>query len=251
VIPACRRGADLWAMRRLFALLALAALTVAAAGCSGRDAQEAQALLAQSDAALAKVRSASFTAKLWIEGGPQEFSLTMAGGAYSKGKQAGDFYVVVGSSETFFEDVVVIQRNGKASASVGGTLMTGAFPPMPAEQSIGMVKFDPYVKDVEVESGKLLAGEAVTKVTGVLDTDAFLDGSLGAIHELAGLGDAGFDVGDAFGDIRAVFYISDVTRLPVRALVDLPMDVLGEEVVLHMDFAYTSFDERLSFPSLR
>jgi hypothetical protein len=31
---------------------------------------------------------------------------------------------------------------------------------------------------------------------------------------------------------------------------DLPVDVLGEHVVLHMDFAYRSFDEKLSFPDL-
>ena len=237
-------------MQRVLALLALAALGVAAAGCSGRDAQEAQALLAESQAAVAKVRSASFTAKLWTEGGAQEFSFTMSGGAYSKGKQAGDFYVVISSGEALFQDIVAVQRAGRMSASVGGTVMTNALPPAPSEQSIGVLQLDPYVKDVEVEHGKLVGGTAVTKITGVVDTQAFLKGSLGAIPELAGLGEGGFDVAEAFGDTRAVFYLSDATRLPVRALVDLPMDFLGEEVVLHMDFAYTSFNEKLSFPEV-
>jgi hypothetical protein len=237
-------------MRRLSALFVLAAFAIAAAGCSGRDAQEAQALLAQSQAAVEKVSSATFTAQLWMEGGPQEFSLTMSGGAYARGKNAGDFYVVVSSGEGLFEDMVVVQQNGKASARVGGVVVTEGLPATPAEQSVGIVQLDPYVKDVEVERGKLIGGETTTKISGVLDTEAFVKGSLGAIPQLAGLGDAAFDVAEAFGDTRAVFYLSESTLLPLRALVDLPIDVMGEEVVLHMDFAYTSFDERLRFPDL-
>jgi hypothetical protein len=235
-------------MRRVVAFVALTALAVAVAGCSGADAQEAQALLAQSQAAVDKVRSATFTAKLWTEGGPQEFSLTMSGGAYSKGKHAGDFYVTVSSGERPFEDVVVVQQNGRASATVGGMVLSNGLPAAPADQAIGIVQLDPYVKDVEVEHGILIGTESTTKITGVLDTEAFVKGSLGSLPQLAGLGDSGLDVAEAFGDTRAVFYLSEATLLPVRALVDLPIDVMGEEVVLHLDFAYTSLDEPLRFP---
>ena len=238
-------------MRRVLALLALAAIGVVASGCSGRDGQEAQALLAQSEQALAEVRSASFSAKLWIEGGPQQVSMTMSGGAYSKGKNAGDFYVAVSSADALFEDVVLVQQGGRLSAKVGGTVMSESLPfTAPQQEPLGLVALEPYVEDVKVEHGKLLDGESTTKITGVVDTQAFLEGSLGALSQMAGLGESGFDAGDALGDIRAVFYLSDATRLPVRALVDFPIDVLGEKVVLHMDFAYTSFDRKLDFPSV-
>jgi hypothetical protein len=237
-------------MRRVLVLLALAAFAAVTVGCSGRDAQEAQGLLAQSEQALAKVRSATFTAKLWSEGGPQEFSLTMSGGGYSKGKQAGDFYVVMSSSEELFEDLVLVQQGGRMSAKVGGVVMSEQLPFTAPEQSLTFVELEPYVQDVQVEHGKLLGGESTTKITGVVDTQAFLEGSFGALSQMAGLGEGGLDVGDAFGDIRAVFYLSDTTRLPVRALVDLPMDILGEEVVLHIDFAYTSFNRKVHFPNV-
>jgi hypothetical protein len=249
-MPARRRDADLCAMRRLLALLALTALAAVAAGCSGRDAQEAQALLAQSEQALAKVRSATFSAKLWTEGGPQQFSFTMSGGAYAKGKQAGDFYVVMRSSDELFGDLVLVQQGGRMSAKVGGAVMSEQLPFAAPDQSPTFVELEPYVKDVRVEHGKLLGGESTTKITGVVDTQAFLEGSLGGLSQMAGLGEGGFDVGDAIGDIRAVFYLSETSRLPVRALVDLPIDILGEEVVLHMDFAYTSFDRKLDFPDV-
>jgi hypothetical protein len=246
-----RAGADLSPMRRLLSL-ALAGLVFVTTGCSGRDAEEAQTLLAESEAAVAQVRSVSFTGKFWTEGGPQELSFTIAGGAYAKGKQAGDFYVVVRSKEEgLFEDMILVQRDGRMSASVGGSLLAGGLPSTSPERSPGFLELEPYVKDVEVEHGRLVGGESATKITGVVDTAALVEGSLASIPELAGLSEGGFDMAGALGDTRAVIYISDATHLPLRALLDLPIDILGEEIVLHVDYAYTSFDEKLSFPDLR
>jgi hypothetical protein len=72
-------------MRRAIALLSLAALVVVQTGCSGADAREAQELLAQSDAAFAQVKSTTFTARISVTGGPQEFAMTMKGGAIREG----------------------------------------------------------------------------------------------------------------------------------------------------------------------
>jgi hypothetical protein len=238
-------------MRRALALLVLLACAAGSLGCSGKEAQEAEELFARSDAALANVRSATFGVKLWTSGGPQELALSMSGGAYSKGKHAGDFYVVVTSDGLYFSDLVVVQREGRVSASVDGRVVTAALPASRTQQSLDIVDIDPYVKDVKVEHGKLIGGELTTKVTGVVDTEGFLKGSFGLIPEMAQLGDAGFDFAEGFDDTRAVFYISESSHLPTRALVDIPMTVVGEKVVLHMDFAYTSFNEKLRFPGLR
>jgi hypothetical protein len=238
-------------MRRVVALLSLVALAVVSTGCSGEDAEEARALLRQSQAALADVRSATFTMKLSMEGAPQDFSFTISGGAYMKGQRAGDFYAVMGTDSGLFQDVVLVQQDGHAAASMDGMVMRDGLPPAETENPVGMMTLDPYVKDVKVEHDKLIGGEAATKITGVIDTTKFLESSLGSLNQVGGFGEAGFDLGDMFGDTRAVFYLSDTSHLPLRALVDLPMDLLGEEVVMHVDFAYTSFDEKLRFPSLR
>jgi hypothetical protein len=238
-------------MRRVLALLSFAALAVASTGCSGEDAEEARALLTQSQAALADVRSATFTMKLSMEGAPQDFSFTISGGAYVKGKRAGDFYAVMGTDSGLFQDIVVMQQDGRVAASMDGRVVTDGLPPAQTQNPVGMMPLDPYVKDVKVEHDKLIGGEPATKITCVVDTKKLLDNSLGSLSQVNGFGEAGFDLGDMFGDTRAVFYLSDTTHLPLRALVDVPMDLLGEEVVMHVDFAYTSFDEKLRFPSLR
>jgi hypothetical protein len=237
-------------MRRVLALLSLAALAVVSTGCSGQDAEEARALLAQSQAALADVRSATFTMKLSMEGAPQDFSFTISGGAYVKGKRAGDFYALMGTDSGLFEDIVVVQQDGRVAASMDGVVTTDGLPSAETQNPVGMMSLDPFVKDVEVEHGKQIAGEPATKITGVVDTTKLLDTSLGSLSQVNGFGEAGFDLGDMFGDTRAVFYLSDTTHLPLRALVDVPVDLLGEAVVMHVDFAYTSFDEKLRFPSL-
>lgn len=117
-------------MKRALALLVLAAL---AAGCSGRDAQEAQLLLAQSEAAFASVRSATFTLRLSTSGAPEDYAMTMAGGGYLKGKRAGDVYVRITAEEDEFHEVVFVQRGGRISGNIDGH----RFPPWPPPRRTG------------------------------------------------------------------------------------------------------------------
>jgi hypothetical protein len=229
-------------------LLLLAATATVAAGCSGRDAREAQDLLTQSQAAFANVRSATFTAQLSVTGGPEALELQMAGGGYEKGKHAGDFYVLVTASNLPFHEVVVVQRSGHASMRVDGASL-GEFPLPPRQDDpVDLVDFAQYVKDVRVEKGKLIDGETMTKLTGVIDTKGLVEGSLGSLGGIATAGGSGFDFSDAFGDTRVVLYLSETTQLPMRGLVDIPMKVAGEKILLRMDFAYTSFNEKVEFP---
>ncbi|HEY3069505.1 MAG TPA: hypothetical protein VGJ34_04245, partial [Gaiellaceae bacterium] len=107
-------------MRRILAFLLLTAVAAVAPGCSGADAEEAQALLVQSNAAFAEVRSATFTARMSLTGGPQELSMTMSGGGYAHGKRAGDFYLLATSDSLGFGDLVLVSRSGRVSMSVDG-----------------------------------------------------------------------------------------------------------------------------------
>lgn len=235
-------------MRRLGALLLIAAASAAVAGCSGQDAREAQDLLAQSQAAFASVRSATFTARLTLTGGPQELSLTMTGGGYEQGRHKGDFYVVLTAENLPFHEIVVAQRSGRASMRVDGSSL-GEFPlPAQEEDPVQLVDFAQYVKDVRVEHGKLIDDQQMTKLTGVVDTKGLVEGTLGSLGGIATAGGGGFDLSEAFGDTRVVLYLSEETHLPMRGLVDIPMKIAGERIELHMAFAYTSFNEKVEFP---
>jgi hypothetical protein len=236
-------------MRRILALLLVTAVAAVAPGCSGADAEEAQALLVQSNAAFAEVRSATFTARMSLTGGPQELSMTMSGGGYAHGKRAGDFYVLATSDSLGFGDLVLVSRSGRVSMSVDGHPVGEVpLPNTTAENPIQLVDFSQYVKDVNVEPGKLIDGEPMTKLTGVIDTAGL---AKGALADVTGAGGDGFDLSKSLGDTRIVIYLSEATHLPMRGLVDLPMDVTGDKIVMHLDFAYTSYDQKVEFPSVR
>jgi hypothetical protein len=232
-------------MRRGLALLLVTAVAAAVTGCSGADAQEAQTLLVESNAALAQVRSATFTARLTMTGGPQGFDMTMSGGGYSKGRHAGDFYIVA-TSDTFpFRELTAVTRSGRMSMTVDGTALGGVPVPPQETSPIELVDLEEYVKDVTVEHGKLIDGESMDKIAGVIDTAALTKGALAGI---TGAGDSGIDFSKTLGDTRVVLYISEVTHLPMRGLVDVPIEVAGQKIEMHLDFAYTSYNTKIDFP---
>jgi hypothetical protein len=236
-------------MRRILAFLLLTAVAAVAPGCSGADAEEAQALLVQSNAAFAEVRSATFTARMSLTGGPQELSMTMSGGGYAHGKRAGDFYVLATSDSLGFRDLVLVSRSGRVSMSVDGHPVGEVpLPNTTADNPIQLMDFSQYVKDVNVEHGKLIDGEPMTKLTGVIDTAGL---AKGALSDVTGAGRDGLDLSKSLGDTRIVIYLSEATHLPMRGLVDVPMDVAGDKIVMHLDFAYTSYDQKVEFPSVR
>jgi hypothetical protein len=237
-------------MRRAIALLLLVAAAASAAGCSGADAQEAQALLAQSDAAWADVTSATFSMRLWTSGAPQDLSLTMSGGGYAKGKHEGDFYVLATADNAGFGDFTLVNRNGRLSMSVDGQRLATVAAPKSQGNPVQLVDFSKYVKDVRVEHGKELDGQAMTKLSGLIDTGGVVDETLSSLGKVSQLGGGGVDVSKVLGDTHIALYISDATHMPMRGLIDLPVNMAGTKVTLHMDFAYTSVNEPVAFPGL-
>jgi hypothetical protein len=234
-------------MRRAFALLLLAAAAAVAPACSGADAQEAQQLLAQSDAAFANVKSVTFTARMTMTGGPADLTLTMTGGGYAKGKRAGDLYLLATAENLPFRDFVIVKRSGRVSMSLNGSVVGQV--PLPStggDNPLQVVDITQYVKEVRVEHGKLIDGEPMTKVSGVIDTAGLVHGALGNLTA----GGNGLDLSSTLGDTRVVLYLSDATHLPMRGLVDVAMKVSDQKIEMHLDFAYTSYDEKLEFPGL-
>ena len=94
-----------------------------------------------------------------------------------------------------------------------------------------------YVTDVRVEEGVTVGDEPMDRITGVIDTSAALNGILGT---LGGTGASDLDnASDILGDIRAVLYVSQTTHLPMRTLVDMPMKIAGQTIVMHIDLVIT------------
>lgn len=238
-------------MRRVLAPLVVALVAVGVSGCAGAEGQQAQELLLQSEQAVANVESFRFAARFWTSGGDQGLTMVMKGGGYSKGKHAGDFFVQASvEGVPGFTGFTMVSRKGAVSMNAGG-----GWVPVPADAAaaqqnaaLGGFDFTPYIKDVDVEQGKLVGGEPMTKITGVIDTEGLVDGvlgQLGGVSELSGVG----AFGAAFEDTRAVIYLSEVTHLPMRGLLDMTVEVLDQSVTMHLDYALQGVNEPVKIPN--
>lgn len=230
-------------MRRA-ALLLLLLVVLLPLGCAGAEGQRAQELLAQADQALAQVESYRFAGRLWMETPVGDFTFVMRGGGdLSKG---GSSFVSMSAPDVpEFPEVNVVTRGQKSWVKAGGGWQRLTVPP---GQPSGIEQFDftPYVKDVKVEDGATAGGEPAVKVTGVFDTTGLVQGMLGQLGAASGGALPGFT--DALGDTRVVIYISEVSHLPLRTLVDMSMESSGEKVKMHLDFAITNVNEPVSVP---
>jgi hypothetical protein len=102
-------------MPRGVALLLATTVAAVAAGCSGAVTQEAQTLLTRADAAFAQVKSATFTARLTMTGGPEELAMTMTGGGYVRGRNAGDYYMFATAENLPWRELVLTSKAGRIS----------------------------------------------------------------------------------------------------------------------------------------
>ena len=235
---------------RSIALALTAVLAVCAfAGCSGAEAQRAQELLQQSNQALLEVQSFRFAGRMTMTGpdGVGEISLAMRGAATQKG--AGASYLTMHAQGIpGFPEMTVVVRGQRAWLGTSGSWTPMPVPPGQTSAA-AQLDFTPYVEDVQVESGPLLEGEPTVKIVGVLDTAAFAQGMLGQLGSLSGTGSALLpDMSDVFEDTRIVLYLSEMTHLPLRGLVDMAMDVEGERLEMHLDFSMKGYDKPVRIP---
>ena len=230
-------------MRRA-ALLFLVVLAALPLGCAGAEGQRAQELLAQSDQALAQVKSFRFAGRLWMETPVGNFTFVMHGGG-NPAKGGSSFVSMLAPEVPQFPEVTVVTRGTRAwvKAGRGWQRMT-----IPAGQPSGIEQFDftPYVKNVKVEDGATVGDEAAVKITGVLDTAGLVQGVFGQLGTASGGAMPVLSAG--LGDTRVVIYISEVSHLPLRTLVDMKVEAAGEKVNMHLDFAITNVNEPVKVP---
>lgn len=235
-------------MRRVALLATLLLATLGVAGCAGPDGQRAQEILAQSNEAMAQVDTFRFSGRMTMEMPAGSFTFTMTGA----GRQGGTPAAVVTMNADGIPGfpVSVVTRGDVVWTKIadGAWVRSAA----PANQATGLEQFDftPYVKDVEVEDGWEIAGEAAVKLSGVLDTSAMVEGMLGQFGPLVGGGDMS-EVLDGLGDTRVVLYVSERSNLPLHTLVDMTIEAGGQSADMHLDFTITGVNEPVKIPEPR
>jgi len=236
--------ADLDLMRRVTLVVSLLVVALAPLGCAGADGQRAQELLEESDRALAQVESFRFSGRMTMATPVGDFRFVLYGGGDAQ--PGGAFFMTMKAPDIpEFPETTVVVRGDEAWMKLDGGWQAL---PMPPAQATGIEQFDvaQYVKDVELDEDAEVDGEPAVKITGVLDTAGLFDGLLGQLGAVGG--GPMPDLSEMLGDTRAVIYLSQESRLPLRMLLDLTMEVEGEKIEMHLDYAITNVNEPVEVP---
>jgi hypothetical protein len=239
-------------MRRL-AVLALAVLPLAA--CSGDQGARAQQLLTRAEAAQARLTSATYEARIDVSMEGQQFSLVTHGGAYLKGRRAGDQILsmraeAIPGAGSF--DARVLIRGRQASMRVDGKRYSMPLPAstkQPFDWSSTMVDLTRYVKRVKVHEDRVVNGEHGATVTGVIDTAGLLKAvsRLDAFEQVAGSAGPQFDkFADHLSDVRVALFVAERTGLIRSAVLNLGLDADGKKAELELRYRLDSTNRAIA-----
>jgi outer membrane lipoprotein-sorting protein len=231
-------------MRRVVLAVGLLLAAVLPLGCAGADGQRAQELLEESDRALAQVESFRFSGRMTMETPVGDFRMVLFGGGDAK--PGGAFFMTMKSPDLpEFPETTMVVRGDEGWMKLNGGWQSL---PVPPAQATGIEQFDmaQYVEDVDLDEDSEVDGKPAVKITGVIDTAGLVDGLVG---ELGAVGGGPVpDLSEMLGDTRAVIYLSPESHLPLRMLLDLTMEVQGEEIEMHLDYAITNVNEPVEVP---
>jgi len=235
-------------MRRVLAVLLLAAAAVVLAGCAGPDGQKAESLLLQADAAQQALTSEQFSMRMNMSAAGQNVAMQMAGGGYLKGAQAGDVYMVItgqtpdgksmDASVVKHGDVVTVSADGQTQ-TLSAAQAQQQYGSQLQSMANGGFNFAQYVKSVKVSDTTLPNGEAADQIVGVLDTQ----GAASSLGKDLGLGSLAH-----LDDTRAVLTISRKTHLVTAALIDMSMEILGKKMTINLTYGLTGVNVPINFP---
>lgn len=244
-------------MRRVLLAVVALAIALTGAGCATVDGRRAGELLEQAQAAQAALQSMTFRMRVTGEMAGQTFAMTMDGGGYLQGEQAGDMVMQgvvegAGVAPTSFSAII---RDGRAYAGFGGVwtempVPVGTEATAQLESQLAAFDFTQHVTDVAIDETTVFLGEPVTKIVGVIDTAGLINALSGQFGGLSDLGGAGLpaDFADGLGDTRIVVYISDETHYVRAAHMSFSLEQQGQTMTMDVDYSLRSVNESIEIP---
>jgi hypothetical protein len=229
------------------------------AGCGGAEGQRAQELLAQAEAASRQVTSASYEMEFSFSAKGQNIGLYLEGSGYLKGPRAGEQTLEMRGTGPFagvgaFEFAII---GNQAHARVNGRWQSVPIPAVrrnpPQLGPDALAKLTPYVKRVSVQEGQFVNGERIASVAGVIDTEGLVKAIAGLDAFSSIVGQSGPDLtelAEHLGDVHAVLAISERTHLLRSAVIDLTVEIEGEEIAVQAIYRLKDVNKPVRLPRL-
>lgn len=239
-------------MRRLAAPV-LAVLVLS--GCSGEEGQRAQQLLDRAQAAQARLTSMTYEMRMSFDVEGQRVSMTMDGGAYLKGRRAGDQVLTMrmeGIPQLGAMNVHMVVSGGRLTMNAMGRTFSTQVPPSARARydlSGTMVELARYVKRVKVRDGRFVNGEPGSTVSGVIDTAGLLQAAAKLQSFSQATGQATPDMSEAakhLGDTRAALFVASRSGLIRSAVVTVPVEADGKTFQIDVTYRLESVNRAIA-----
>jgi hypothetical protein len=244
-------------MRRV--LIGLLLLTLLAAGCAGAEARRAQELLRDAESALAGARTLHYEADLAVEG-PGVSGVVRLRGAAKRSRGGAYDQVLRVSTEmpgapAFSGEIVV--RGGTAWLRIDGRWLPAGSAGSPSTAGLerlgpdALAQLAPFIEDVSVEEGQIVAGRKAVVITCRIDTAGLLREAvrLDEAEAVPGLGAMLGELLDGLGDVDAVLVLDERTRMLRAARLTLALEADGQMVELRISLRVTGVDRPVRIPS--
>ena len=227
-------------------MIALAALPLALAACTGADARKAEDLLTQSQVAAQSVHSEAFSMRMTMDSAANSVVVDALGGMVLKGAGAGDYYATVSTpaGTTSPVELVMVKHGSSVQLRIDGETHTVSLPSTvkpAAAAGFDLNAITPYVKDVSVSTINV-NGRVEDDVTGTIDGNALLQNlpgvSTGVLSKLGG----------SLSDIKVSLFIPRDSHLVETALIDMTLHVAKQSLHMSLSYAVTSVNKPLTFP---
>ena len=215
------------------------------AGCSGAEGERAQQLLGRAQTAQSRLTSMGYDLRMTFALDGQRASLVLDGGAYLKGRRAGDQLMTMrmeGLPDLTAMNMRLLLRGRRLTMTANGRTFSSTVPASARRQydwSSTMLDLTRYVKDVRVRENRVVNGERGATVSGVIDTEGLLEAASKLRSFSQATGQAAPDLsslGAEVGDTHAALFVSNRTGLIRSAVVSVGMKAAGKRFDLDVTY---------------
>jgi hypothetical protein len=241
-------------------VLALLSFALLAGGCLGAEGKRAQALLQDAERALSGARSLQYEVDLTVRGAgvPADAAVRLRGAAKRVAGGSHDQVLRVsatgaGASAMSAELVV---RGGQAWVRTGGSWLRAGAAGAPSTAGLerfgpdALAELAPFIEDVSVAEGRIVAGKPSAVVTCRIDTAGLLQKALDTAgpNAIPSFGPIMEQVLAGIGDLDAVLVLDEGTHMLRAARMTLDLEADGRSVELAINLRVTGVNRPVRIP---
>jgi hypothetical protein len=242
-------------------LLVLLSVGLLATGCIGAEAKRAETLLRDAERALSDARTLHYEVDLTVKGAgvPTNAAVRLRGAVKRAAGGSHDQFLrfsATGTGAAGMSGEIVV-RGGQAWARTGGRWLRAGSAGAPTTAGLeqlgpdALAELAPFIEDVSVAEGRVVAGRRSAVVTCTIDTEGLLRKALesGGAAAASGFGQMFEQLLEGVGDLDATLVLDEGTHMLRAARMSLDLEARGQAMQLAVNLRVTGVNRPVRLPA--